>query len=397
MEVPNWLLRADPDRLAVNSLTYGELIDRARTALIPRVSSAGIALPPGEQFAVVLHALWMRGIVAVPQDPRVPQNERPAAAIELTKPPDYGEPVDPVPLDLSAPAAHMKTSGTSGIAKRVSISFGNFLWSALGSAAMLDVRPDDRWLCAMPLSHVGGLSILVRSAIYGTTAIVHERWDTERVAQTDATLISLVPTTLKRLLDAGWTGGPNLRWALIGGAPLSVALREQAQDAGVPVAETYGLTETTSQVTTFGHPLFCTRVRLSSQGEIVVSGPTVTSPGPLYTGDLGAWRSDGTLQVTGRKSDTIITGGENVAPTDVESVLEQHPAVAEALVSARSDVEWGEAIVATIVLTPGQKVSGEELKAFCFSRLAGFQIPKQFGFATELPRTASGKLMRHRL
>lgn len=392
----NWLLRADPDRRAVNSLTYGELLERVRRARVPAGARAGIALAPGEDFAVALHACWMRNSIAVPHDLRLRAADRPSVEVTLSERPQSGEPIDPPALDLDAPAVELRTSGTSGEPRLVPISFGNLLWSALGSAAALGTEPEDRWLCALPLSHVGGLSILVRSAVYGTTAIVHDGWDTERVAAEDATLISLVPTMLQRLLDAGWTGSPSLRWALIGGAPLSPALRERALEAGVPLAETYGLTEACSQVTTFGVPLFCTNVSIAADGEIVVSGPTVAGGGELRTGDLGEVAADGTLRVIGRKSDMIITGGENVAPAAVEAVIEAHHGVAEALVGSRPDREWGEAVIATVVAADGRPPTEAELRRFCRDRLAPFEVPKEFVFTSELPRTASGKLIRHR-
>jgi O-succinylbenzoic acid--CoA ligase len=242
----------------------------------------------------------------------------------------------------------------------------------------------------------------MRSAIAATTAIVHERFDTDRalaeLRRPDGpTVVSLVPTTLQRLLDAGLRDPPALRWALLGGAPATPALLGRAAAAGVPVATTYGLTEACSQVTTLGAPLFCTGVRLAPDGEILVSGPTVApSAGPvLHTGDLGAWNADGALHLVGRKADTIVTGGENVSPVEVEAVLESHPAVAEAAVHARGDREWGEAVVATVVLRAD--ASEDDLRAHCAARLASFKVPKAIRFADALPRTRSGKLVRGRL
>jgi O-succinylbenzoic acid--CoA ligase len=265
------------------------------------------------------------------------------------------------------------------------------------------------WLCALPLSHVGGLSILLRSAIYATAADVHERWDTERALAAiagGATLVSVVPTTLARLLDAGLEHPPRLRCALVGGGPCPPALLERAAAAGVPVAQTYGLTEACSQVTTArpgdssadaGPPLFCTRVTIE-EGEICVRSPTVVpQAGPLLrTGDLGTLDAEGRLTVTGRRSDTIVTGGENVAPTEVEALLESHPAVAEALVEGLPDAQWGEAVAARVVLKPGAEAAEADLRDFCASRLAGFKVPKAIEFVPELPRTASGKLLRRR-
>jgi O-succinylbenzoic acid--CoA ligase len=184
---------------------------------------------------------------------------------------------------------------------------------------------------------------------------------------------------------------------LLGGAPIPPALAERARAAGVAVTETYGLTETCSQVTTGGPPLFCTRVRIAADGEIVVSGPTVAGGGELRTGDLGELDERGHLRVTGRKADTIITGGENVAPAEVEAVLSEHPAVAEAAVHGRPDPEWGEAVVATVVLRAEAAVSADELRAHAAARLAPFKVPKAVAFADALPRTPSGKLLRGRL
>ena len=264
--------------------------------------------------------------------------------------------------------------------------------------------PEERWLSALPLAHVGGLSILLRSCIYGTTAVVHPSFDLDAalVELQRATLVSLVPTQLARLLDAGLREPPRLRAVLLGGGPIPPVLLQRAGAAGVPVVSTYGLTEACSQVTTGGHPLFCTRVELSAAGEILVGGPTVApgargADGLLHTGDLGAWDADGTLRITGRAADTIVTGGENVAPAEVEAVLEAHPAVAEAAVHARPDDEWGEAVVATVVLAPGAAATGEELRAHVRARLAGFKVPKDVAFASALPRTPSGKLLRRLL
>jgi O-succinylbenzoic acid--CoA ligase len=392
----HWLLRADPVRPAVNDLTYGELAERALRARVPARARVAIAVPPGPDFAVLLHAIWLRGGVAVPHDLRLTPAERPAAdhVIEELA---LGPAVQPEPLRLDAPAVALQTSGTTGAPKGVELTFANLLWSALGSAALLGVHREDRWLCALPLSHVGGLSILARSAIYGTAATILERWDTDAVAAElrsgRATLVSLVPTTLARLLDAGVDEAPGLRWALLGGAPVSPALRERA--AALPVAETYGLTEAASQVTTFGVPLFCTRVELDGgeEGEILVSGPTVAGASPLRTGDLGRWR-DGRLEISGRLADTIVTGGENVAPAEVEAVLERHPVVAEAAVFGRPDPEWGEAVCALVVARPGMTVDERDLRAHCARNLAGFKVPKAIGLTASLPRTPSGKLVR---
>jgi o-succinylbenzoate---CoA ligase len=417
--VDAWLPRAAarfPERPAINALTYAQL-DEAVSAAARRLAARGVragdrvglALAPGEDFCVALHATLRLGAVAVPVDVRLSAEEQVAiarGAATVVDGPLGGEQDRQARLlgrhDLDAEAIVVHTSGTSGGPKPVPLTYGNWLWSALGSGVALGVDPEERWLCALPLSHVGGLSIVLRSAIYGTTAIVHERFDTERalgelMRPDGPTLVSVVPTTLRRLLDAGLRFPPSLRWALVGGAPIPAELVGRAAAAGVPVATTYGLTEACSQVTTLGAPLFCTHVRLGPDDEILVSGPTVApGSGPvLHTGDLGVWNADGALHVTGRKAETIVTGGENVAPAEVEAVLEAHPAVIEAAVHGRPDPEWGEAVVATVVARGA--IAPEELRAHCAARLAAFKVPKAIAFTDALPRTPSGKLLRRAL
>jgi O-succinylbenzoic acid--CoA ligase len=301
----------------------------------------------------------------------------------------------------------MHTSGTTAAPRAVVLSSGNFLASALGSAVALGLDLDERWLCPMPLTHVGGLSIPIRSAIYATTAVLHGRFDTEAVLRElmdparRITLVSLVPTMLARLLDAGLQNPPTLRWALLGGGPIAPALLERAADAGVPVAPTYGMTEACSQIATHGWPLPGVEIRTIS-GEVVVRGAIVSAgalagDGWLHTGDLGRFDGRGRLEIIGREADTIVTGGENVAPAEVEATLLEHPAVADAAVHRRADPEWGEAVVATVVLRDGATAGPEELRAHCAARLAGFKVPKAVQFAKQLPRTESGKLLRLQL
>jgi o-succinylbenzoate---CoA ligase len=416
MQVDPWLPRAArrrPQARALGELRYAQLDDRVRRAAGALGARPGervaIALPPGEDFAIALHACLIAGAVAVPVDLRLPDPPLAGATKLIDAPLGEGAPAEPRPHDLDAPAIVVHTSGTTAAPRAIELTFGNWLWSALGSAAALGSHPEDVWLCTLPLSHVGGLSILLRSAIYATAAEVHERWDTERAlasVEAGATLVSVVPTTLARLLDAGLNRPARLRCALVGGGPCPPALLERAREAGVPVAQTYGLTEACSQVTTArpgdaqrdaGPALFCTRVTIED-GVICVRSPTVApKSGPvLRTGDLGELDADGRLTVTGRRADTIVSGGENVAPTEVEGVLEEHPAVLEALVEGRPDSDWGEAVTARVVLKPGAAAAEVELRKFCAGRLAAFKVPKSVELVASLPRTPSGKLLRHR-
>jgi o-succinylbenzoate---CoA ligase len=409
-----------------------------------------IVLEPGLAFAQVFHACLLLAAVAVPVDVRLSARERAplcdGAAVVVEEPlaaahgggeSRAGRPPAPTGEghDLGAVAAVVHTSGTSSAPRPVELTYGNFLWSALGSAVALGRDPRERWLCALPVAHVGGLSILVRSAIYATTAVVHPSFEEEpalrALLERDITLVSVVATTLARLLDAGLRRPRALRCALAGGGPVPAALLERASAGGVPVALTYGLTEACSQVTTTplgvpgerwglaardrgnprgepasacaGPPLFCTRVRTSFDQEILVRGPTVAPAalqrdGWLHTGDLGQLDSDGQLRVTGRKADTIVSGGENVAPAEVEAVLEQHPDVLEAAVVARADGRWGEAVTAIVVARPGHVIDREALRGHCARALAPYKVPKQILLSDgPLPRGRSGKLLRRRL
>jgi O-succinylbenzoic acid--CoA ligase len=422
----HWLSRAaqiHPERVALatpeGDVRYSELEQLAlgaAGALRERGVASGdrvaLALPAGTSFVAALHGCMMAGAVAVPIDLRLGSQERAtrsAGAVISVQEPLHGAPIsEPEPVWPESTAVVVHTSGTTSAPRPVALSHGNLLAGALSSAVALGLDPRERWLCPMPLVHVGGLSIVVRSAIYATTALLHERFDADAVASAlmDAgervTLVSLVPTMLARLLDAGLERPPTLRWALLGGGPIAPALVRRAADVGIEVATTYGMTEASSQIATHGWPLPGVEVQIDADGELLVRGPTV-APGALapdgwlHTGDLGAFDARGRLTITGRKADTIITGGENVAPAEVEAVLLEHPAVADAGVHARADPQWGEAVVATVVLRDGRRANPQELREHCAARLARFKVPKTISFAQELPRTASGKLLRRRL
>ena len=253
--------------------------------------------------------------------------------------------------------------------------------------------------------------------IYGTTAVVHDGFDVDRIADSlegdGVTLISVVATQLRRLLEAGVDLLP-LRAVLVGGGPVPDDVLEEAIGRGATVVQTYGMTETASQVTTLAPRGRDAQARL--RGPAASRPPTCGSRtarsssrgrpwrpaardagGWLHTGDLGHIDDEGFLYVTDRLGDVIVTGGENVMPAEVEEVLLRHPAVADAAAVGRSDAEWQEAVAAVVVLRDGAEASSDELRAHCSAALAGFKVPKRFEFASELPRTSSGKLLRRAL
>jgi O-succinylbenzoic acid--CoA ligase len=399
----DWLERAArrcPDRIAIEfpdgrPLTYEELLQQARSRARLNGGQPGpVYLEGGDEFALDLHAALLNDTPAIPLDPRLTSSERAQRVMS-------GE------MPYPGVATVMFTSGTTSAPKPVHLTLANWEANAIGSALALGLDLDERWLCTMPLAHVGGLSILLRSTLYATTVVLHERFDTAAVladlmsAERALTLVSLVPTMLARLLDAGLSHPPTLRWALLGGGPIHPGLLDRARSAGVPVAWSYGMTETCSQIATFGQPLHGAELRLVD-GEIHVRGPMVArsalaGDGWLHTGDLGEFDTHSGLRIIGRRSDTIVSGGENVAPAEVEAVLLEHPAVADAGVFARTDPEWGERVVATVVVRDGHTIGAAELQEFVGARLARFKVPKEIGFGDALPRTVSGKLLRREL
>jgi len=365
-------------------------------------------------------------------------------------------------FDAQAPAVDdthllLFTSGTTGEPKAVELTAGNLRSSAVASAFRLGTEPNDRWFVPLAIYHMGGFAPTFRSVLYGTTAVLQREFDAERtlsaIAERNATCLSVVPTMLRRLLeaaeatDSGGSGvdapdvGPlaELRFVLSGGAATPQQLVERCAEVDVPLCPTYGTTETASQIATalpaeareyegtVGRPLFPTTVRIVEEeaadlegtvggyeslpageaGEIVVDGPTV-SPGyygdeeataatrselGYHTGDLGRRNEAGRLWVLGRADEAISTGGELVHPADVVEALEAHPAIDAAAVVGLQDPEWGERVGALLVPTD-EELGTRDLREHSEDQLAGYKRPKTVAFARELPRTTSGTVDR---
>ena len=407
------------------TLSYTQLAERADQAA-RRLAALGVGmgyrvavlLPPGVEFAAVLHALPLLGAVLVPVNTRLSADERAwviedAGARVVVEEPLDGDGDERVALrsalDPEEPHCVIYTSGTTSRPKPVVLTYANHVASARASAERLGVRDDDAWLGVLPLFHVGGLQVLLRSAIYGTAAVIEPGFDAERVKSLlesgAVTLASFVPTMVRRLRDAGWTSAPRLRAALIGGGPVPGDLLEWAAERGLPLLQTYGMTETASQVVTASGPdararaLPGVELWTTPEGELLVRGPMVSrgalsDDGWLHTGDRGWVDADGFVHVEGRIGDTIITGGENVAAPEVEAALLSHPAVRDAGVVGRPDPEWGQIVVAYVV---ADGVSDDELLTHARARLAGYKLPKAIHRLDELPRSAGGKLLRRQL
>ena len=334
------------------------------------------------------------------------------------------------------------TSGTSGRSKGAILGFDNLIASARAGTKLLGSDPDDRWLLCMPLFHVAGIQVLIRSALLGTAVVLHDGFDAARVAaaldRARITRVSLVANMLEQVLAArdGQPAPAALALVLLGGGPASPDLLARARAAGLPIAPTYGLTEAASQVATRPpaaewtdpadlaaglEPLPGVSLRIvdgggrvlaaGQEGEIQVRGPMVMkgylgdpaataaalADGWLRTGDLGRLDGDGRLRVLDRRADLIVSGGENVYPAEVESVLAAHPDVAEAGVVGVGSRRFGARPVAFVVLRPGRSLQAEALERHCAERLAAYKVPDAFHALAALPRTSTGKLLRRAL
>lgn len=360
-----------------------------------------IDLPGGPQFVDALRRIWDAGDAAFPIDRRLPVPARVETMAALA--PDRlidtaGEHrLDGRGVD-DGDALVVATSGTTGTPRGVVLTHDAVTASARATSKRIGTTADDRWLCCLPLSHVGGLSVVTRAIVTHTPVVVHDGFDAADVvtaAREGATLVSLVATALQRI-DASL-----FRVIVLGGA-------HPPRDLPTNVVTTYGMTETGSGVVYDGVPLDGVEVRVDDRGEIHVRGPMLlrcyrdgTVPlvdGWLATGDLGELSSDGRLTVHGRREELIISGGENVWPATVEAVLDRHPGVAATAIAGRADPEWGQRVVAWVVPTdPSAPPSLDALRAWCAAALPAFMAPKELHLVTTLPVTNSGKVRRHEL
>ncbi len=298
------------------------------------------------------------------------------------------------------------TSGSTGRPRAVRLTTAQIVFGALGSALRLGHLPDDRWLCCLPTHHVGGAAILLRALIYGTTVELHARFDAATVAARldsgQVTQASLTPPLLTAVLDAR---APRpfpsaLRTLLLGGAATPPALRERCRALRLPVALTWGMTEAASQIATAPAgdldapglpPLAFATVTADAEGRLVVEGP-LTGVAPLRTGDRGHVDEAGRVQVDGRADATIVSGGVNLDPTEIEAVLAGHPAVAAVAVVGLPDARWGARPAALVVARA--PVHAEDLRAHARARLSAFKAPDFIAFSETLPRAALGKVAR---
>ena len=354
-------------------------------------------LPGSPDFVHALQSVWERGDAVFPLDRRLPMAAQRSmlqgfgVATVISEDGETalsdGEPVEP------GDALVIATSGSSGPPKAAVLTHSAVEASARATSERLQVTDNDHWLACLPLAHVGGLSVITRSLITGTTLTVIDGFDADVVSASEATLVSLVATALQRI-------DPSLfRAIVLGGARPPV-------DRPPHCIATYGLTETGSGVVYNGKPLNSVAIEIRD-GEVHVRGPMLlrcyrdgtsplTSDGWLPTGDLGFLRDDGSLHVEGRRGDVINTGGEKVWPDDVERQLIQHPDIRDVAVTGLPDNEWGH-IVAAFVVSTRPNLSLDEIREHCRAQLPGYALPKQLELVEAIPRTALGKVRRSEL
>ncbi|PKK14247.1 AMP-binding protein [Thermomonospora sp. CIF 1] len=372
-----------------------------------------LLLPPGPRLQEALAAaLDGSGPAICPLSPQLP---RPALQTLLralapsavhtdegVRPHPAGRPTD------ARTAVIIATSGSTGAPKLVELSAEALRHSAAASLERIGAAAGDRWLCCLPTHHIAGIQVLVRSLIAGTTPLITPRFDIDAVAAAPVQHLSLVPTQLRRLLDAG-VDLARFGAILLGGAAASPALLQQARSRGARIHTTYGMSETSGGCVYDGLPLDGVRVDIDADGRILLAGPVLFSGyrlNPqataqardgqwLRTPDLGAF-DGGRLRVLGRMDDVINTGGEKVLATEVAAVLARHPRVKDVVVVGRPDAEWGERVTA-VVVPAGDPPTLRELRDLVRRSLPAHAAPRELELRTAIPLLPSGKPDRQAL
>lgn len=364
-------------------------------------------------FWTVTRRSWDEGKAVLPLPPgpaelrrAIVATLRPVAVVDA----DGSHPAPaPGPPASAGTAVVMLTSGTTGSARAAELSHRALEAAARAVHGGLDLTPGDRWLCVLPVHHVAGLMTLVRSLHAGCEPLFGSPDSLVRGAGGGAA-VSLVPTLLTRVLAAG---ADLARWKaiLVGGGPVPRPLVAAARARGAHVVTSYGMTEMCGGFVLDGVPVEGARVRVAADGEVLAAGPMMLTEyrldpattasrvrsGWFHTGDMGSVDHTGRLQILGRRDDAVVTGGEKVAPAEVERVLAAHPGIEEAVVVGRPDEEWGEVVVAFVIPDETRRPTAAEVRDFVASAAPRYWVPKEVHYVDALPRLPSGKPDRRAL
>jgi O-succinylbenzoic acid--CoA ligase len=341
---------------------------------------------------------------------------------------------EPDKFILNNTALIIYTSGSSGKPKGVRLSFNNLFQSAYNGDRYFQQKKDDRWLASLPFYHIGGFSVFARNFFYGTTLIIPQSLKTEdlryAIENQNPTLISLVTTQLKRLMDAGCIPNPQLRRVLLGGGFIDAELINEALGKGWNVSKSYGASETASFVTVLspeefklkpgsaGKPIPPNQILILDDhykqmpegkvGQIAVSAQSVAlgylhdedaqikfSGNTFFSGDYGYLDKDGFLFVIARREDLIISGGEHIIPSEVETEILKYPGVKEVCVIGLEDKEWGYIPAAAIVSE--NEITIGELKNFLKDKMPSFKMPAKILMLDKLPKSELGKILRGKI
>jgi len=382
-------------------------LQHARSA-VPFALTGSNSLPT----VLTLYALLERRVPVLLLHPRLTEPEREAEVRAAGR------------HDLKAAAdaaAILYTSGTTGTPRGAVLTRAALIASARASAANLGWVDGDCWLLAMPIGRIGGLSILTRCLLARKAVALEPSFDAAtlpaRIESTRSTLISLVPTMLSQVLDAHphWAAPARLRAILVGGAAASASLLQRAAERRLPIVITYGCTETCSQIVATpyarrydtaacgagrvlsGAELRVRNGHLQARGAMLMAGylgePPRRADDWFDTGDLGGIDAEGNVLVEARRSDLLVTGGENVYPAEVEHVLQHCPGVREAGVFGVADPVWGHTVAAALVAATDPP-DDALLLGYLNERLAPHKRPRQICFVPSLPHTPAGKLDR---
>ena len=335
------------------------------------------------------------------------------------------------------------TSGTTGRPKGATLTHGNLWWNNANALLTFDILESDVSLVVAPLFHIGGLNVTTLVTWQkGGHLVLHRTFDPQRflgdVAKYRVTSTFAVPAMLlfvSQQPNFASVDLSSLRLVVCGGAPVPEPLMRRYADRGIPISQGYGLTETAPLLTfltsewgiakigSAGRTAIFTEVRLvdanglriarpREKGEVIARGPNITkgywnkpeataaaidAEGWFHTGDVGYFDDDGFLFIADRLKDMVISGGENVYPAEVESVLYEHPAIAEVAVIGLPDDKWGEVVVAVAALKPGAALDLEELRTFATDKLARYKLPRRLEIVSALPRNPAGKVLKFEL